>query len=40
MAEAEAEASGLTRTLKDLFSGAMGGMAQVLLGSWGFSFRP
>jgi hypothetical protein len=33
MAEALEEAnSGLTRTLKDLFSGAVGGVAQVLIG--------
>jgi hypothetical protein len=33
MAEALEEANqGLTRTLKDLFSGAVGGVAQVLIG--------
>ena len=33
MAEALEEAnSGLTRTLKDLFAGAVGGVAQVLIG--------
>jgi hypothetical protein len=31
--ELAAEAGGLKRTLKDLFSGAAGGVAQVLLGS-------
>ncbi|KAI9680835.1 MAG: hypothetical protein M1817_004275 [Caeruleum heppii] len=31
MAQPEAEAGGLTRTLKDLFAGAAGGVAQVLL---------
>ncbi len=28
----EADGGGLTRTLKDLFAGAVGGVAQVLLG--------
>jgi hypothetical protein len=34
-AEQELEANGgLARTLKDLFAGAAGGVAQVLLGKW------
>lgn len=32
MAEPEAETGGFVNTLKDLFSGAAGGIAQVLLG--------
>lgn len=32
MADAEQDLGGLNRTLKDLFAGAMGGIAQVLLG--------
>ena len=32
MADLEEEAGSLQRTLKDLFAGAAGGMAQVLLG--------
>lgn len=32
MADPELEAGGLQRTLKDLFAGAAGGVAQVLLG--------
>ncbi len=32
MADVETDAGGLNRTLKDLFAGAMGGVAQVLLG--------
>lgn len=32
MADAELDVGGLNRTLKDLFAGAMGGVAQVLLG--------
>ena len=32
MADSELEAGGLQRTLKDLFAGAAGGVAQVLLG--------
>lgn len=31
--ELEAEGQGLKRTLKDLFAGAAGGVAQVLLGT-------
>ena len=34
MAEAELDAGGVNRTLKDLFAGAMGGIAQVLLGQY------
>ena len=34
MADAELDVGGLNRTLKDLFSGAMGGIAQVLIGQW------
>lgn len=34
----EAEAGSLTRTLKDLFAGAAGGVAQVLLGGFFFFF--
>jgi len=33
-AEKELEGHGLTRTLKDLFAGAVGGIAQVLLGKF------
>ena len=37
MAEAIEEANqGLTRTLKDLFGGAVGGVAQVLIGTFYF----
>lgn len=32
MTELEVDSGGLTRTLKDLFAGAAGGVAQVLLG--------
>lgn len=32
MADAELDSGGLERTLKDLFAGAAGGVAQVLLG--------
>ena len=32
MADAELEHGGFVRTLKDLFAGAAGGVAQVLLG--------
>ncbi len=32
MADADLEAGGLKQTLKDLFAGAAGGVAQVLLG--------
>ena len=32
MSNPETEAGSLTRTLKDLFAGAAGGVAQVLLG--------
>ena len=32
MADAERDGGGLNRTLKDLFAGAMGGIAQVLIG--------
>lgn len=32
MADSELETGGLQRTLKDLFAGAAGGVAQVLLG--------
>lgn len=32
MSNSKAETEGLTRTLKDLFAGAAGGVAQVLLG--------
>ena len=35
MSQPENEAGGLTRTLKDLFAGAAGGVAQVLLGEHG-----
>lgn len=34
-AAAELEEGGLARTFKDLFAGAAGGMAQVLLGELG-----
>lgn len=30
-------AGGLKATLKDLFSGAVGGVAQVLIGTWSWS---
>ena len=33
--EAEFESGGLNRTFKDLFAGAAGGIAQVLLGAFG-----
>ena len=33
-AAADLEEGGLTRTLKDLFAGASGGIAQVLLGAF------
>lgn len=33
-AAAELEEGGVTRTLKDLFAGAAGGIAQVLLGEF------
>lgn len=33
-AASEIEQGGLTRTLKDLFAGAAGGIAQVLLGEF------
>lgn len=32
--EAELESAGLNRTFKDLFAGAAGGVAQVLLGAF------
>ena len=32
MADVDLDAGGLKRTLKDLFAGAAGGVAQVLLG--------
>ena len=32
--ESGAEVGGFQRTLKDLFAGAAGGIAQVLLGQW------
>ena len=32
--DTKTEAGGLTRTLKDLFAGAAGGIAQVLLGEY------
>jgi hypothetical protein len=32
MADAERDVGGLNRTLKDLFAGAVGGVAQVLIG--------
>ena len=35
-AAAELEEGGMVRTLKDLFAGAAGGIAQVLLGKFGF----
>jgi solute carrier family 25 carnitine/acylcarnitine transporter 20/29 len=37
-AAAELDEGGVARTLKDLFAGAAGGIAQVLLGEffWGF----
>ena len=34
-AAAELDEGGLVRTLKDLFAGAAGGIAQVLLGEFG-----
>lgn len=34
MAEAEIETGGVKQTLKDLFAGAAGGVAQVLLGGF------
>lgn len=34
MAEVDLDAGGLKQTFKDLFAGAAGGIAQVLLGSW------
>ena len=34
-AAAELDEGGVTRTLKDLFAGAAGGIAQVLLGAFG-----
>ena len=34
MAEPELDAGGFKRTLKDLFAGAAGGVAQVLLGQY------
>lgn len=36
-AAAEMEEGGMVRTLKDLFAGAAGGIAQVLLGGFGIS---
>lgn len=35
---AEVESGGLERTLKDLFAGAAGGVAQVMLGEFFFWF--
>lgn len=35
-AEMKDETQGLKRTLKDLFAGAVGGVAQVLLGTYHF----
>lgn len=35
----EIESHGLTRTLKDLFSGAVGGVAQVLIGRANIPFH-
>ena len=44
MAEAIEEANqGVTRTLKDLFGGAVGGVAQVLIGElslWCYYYKP
>ena len=34
MADAQVDAGGLKRTLKDLLAGAAGGVAQVLLGQY------
>ena len=34
MADVQVDAGGLKRTLKDLFAGAAGGVAQVLLGQY------
>lgn len=34
MSSPDTKIGGLTRTLKDLFAGAAGGVAQVLLGQW------
>ena len=34
MSTPEVDAGGFQRTLKDLFAGAAGGIAQVLLGQW------
>ena len=34
MGDAKVDASGLKRTFKDLFAGAAGGIAQVLLGEY------
>ena len=34
MSELDVEAGGLKRTFKDLFAGAAGGVAQVLLGQY------
>jgi len=34
-AAAELDEGGISRTLKDLFAGAAGGIAQVLLGEFG-----
>jgi len=39
-AAAEIEESGWTRTFKDLFSGAAGGIAQVLIGEFILCFNP
>ena len=38
MADVEVDAGGLKRTLKDLFAGAAGGVAQVLLGQYSHRF--
>ena len=38
-AAAELEEGGIKRTLKDLFAGAAGGIAQVLLGESGVKFN-
>ena len=38
-AEIEAPDHGLQRTLKDLFAGAVGGVAQVLIGMWRLLLR-
>lgn len=37
-AAAELEEGGMARTLKDLFSGAAGGIAQVLIGEFRIAF--